>query len=203
MSHLDYGFFQLINHLAVSERFLNPFMILLAEKAEYLFFAGIIFYWFYPKSSNRKMVMEAVLAACVALSINVEIGHFFYRARPFVTHHVNWLIPHAKNASFPSDHATAAFVIATAIWIWKKHAGWVWLVLAAGIALSRVWTGVHYPLDVTAGMVIGASVAGAIHYLFLRFEKLNRVVIRLIELYEKIEINLLKKTHLIRKRKGF
>lgn len=200
MSHLDYGIFQIINHLAVSERFLNPIMIFLAEKAEYLFFVGIIFYWFYPKSENRKMVVEAMLAACVALSINGEIGHFFYRDRPFVIHHVNWLIPHAKNASFPSDHATAAFVIATAIWIWKKHAGWLWLVLASGIALSRVWTGVHYPLDVVAGMLIGAVVALAIHFLIHRFKEIDRAIIRFIEFYEKIESNLLKKTQLIRKR---
>ncbi len=200
MFQLDYEIFQLINHLAISERFLNPLMIVLAEKAEYLFFAGVLFYWFYPKARNRKMVVEAILAACIALTINGEIGHFFYRARPFVTHHVNWLIPHVKNASFPSDHATAAFVIATAIWIWKKRDGWMWLVLAAGIALSRVWAGVHYPLDVTVGMLIGAGVAFAIHFLVHRFGEINKGINRLIEFYEKIEGNLLKKTHLENKR---
>ncbi|MGG3467919.1 undecaprenyl-diphosphatase [Neobacillus pocheonensis] len=193
MFHLDYGTFQLINHLAISERFLNPLMMFLAEKAEYLFFAGIILYWFLPKAENRKMVAEAILAACVALSINVLIGHFFYRDRPFVSHHVNWLIPHAKNASFPSDHATAAFVIAVAIWIWRKRDGWMWLLLAAGIALSRVWTGVHYPLDVVGGMVIGAGSAFVIHSLLIRSEKINKAVNVLIELYEKIENSLRKK----------
>ncbi|MEH7304021.1 undecaprenyl-diphosphatase [Neobacillus drentensis] len=200
MSHLDYGIFQIINHLAISERFLNPIMIFLAEKAEYLFFAGIIFYWFYPKPHNRKMVIEAILAACVALSINGEIGHFFYRDRPFVSHHVNWLIPHVKNASFPSDHATAAFVIATVIWMWKKRVGWFWLVLASGIALSRIWTGVHYPLDVVAGMLIGVSVAYAIHFLTLRFGAINKAIIWLIDFYEKMESNLLKRTNMVRKR---
>ncbi|MFL6556343.1 MAG: undecaprenyl-diphosphatase, partial [Bacillus sp. (in: firmicutes)] len=147
-----------------------------------------------------QMVVTAIIAACVALSLNGEIGHFFYRDRPFVTHHVNWLIPHVKNASFPSDHATAAFVIATTIWIWKKRAGWIWLVLAAGIALSRVWTGVHYPLDVVGGMLIGTSIAFAIQFLVNRFEEMNRVISRLIEFYEKMESNLLKKSHLVRKR---
>ncbi|MDN3020137.1 undecaprenyl-diphosphatase [Paenibacillus sp. BSR1-1] len=192
MFHFDYEAFQFINHLAVSERVLNPFMVFLAEKAEYLFFAGIIFYWFFPRNrtENRRMVAEAILAACVALVLNVLIGHFFYRDRPFVSHHVNWLIPHVKNASFPSDHATAAFVIATAIWIWRKRDGWLWLLLSAGIALSRVWTGVHYPLDVTAGMIIGACTAFAVHNLLLRTKILNRIVNLLIEFYEKIESRL-------------
>ena len=200
MSHLDYSVFQIINHLAVSDRFLNPLMIFLAEKAQYLFFAAIVFYWFYPKANNRKMVVEAILAACAALSINGGIGHFFYRARPFVAHHVNFLISHAKNASFPSDHATAAFVIATAIWLWIKRDGWIWLILAAGIALARVWTGVHYPLDVTAGMVIGVSIAFIVHYLFSRFEKLNNVREAIIGIYESVEGKILQKSNMLRKR---
>jgi undecaprenyl-diphosphatase len=199
VSHLDYIVFQWINHLAISERFLNPFMELLAGGAEYLFFVGIIFYWFFQKS-QRRMVVTACISACVALSINVLIGMFFYRDRPFVTHHVNWLIPHIRNASFPSDHATAAFVIATAIWLWKKRDGWIWLFLAAGIALSRVWTGVHYPLDVIAGMVIGVGTAVAIHSILLKWNFLNKPFIFLIELYERAESNLWQKTNLIRKR---
>jgi undecaprenyl-diphosphatase len=105
-----------------------------------------------------------------------------------------------KNASFPSDHATAVFAITTTIWIRRKRDGWIWGVLAAGIALSRVWTGVHYPLDVTVGMLIGVGVAYAIHFLVLRFGEINKVINQFIEWYEKLESNLLKMTHLVKKR---
>lgn len=189
----DYSFFQLINHLAVSEKFLDPFMIFLSEKAQYLFFAAILFYWFYRRTENRQMVVEACLSACIALAINGLIGMAFYRDRPFVAHHVNWLIPHVKNASFPSDHATAAFVIAMSIWIWRKRDGWLWLILAAGIALSRVWTGVHYPSDVVAGMIIGVCVAGLVHYAVTKVKVLGRLVSFVISLYEKVENRLFKK----------
>ncbi|MGZ4160742.1 MAG: undecaprenyl-diphosphatase [Neobacillus sp.] len=199
LSHLDYFVFQSINHLAVTDKFLNPLIELVAEKAEYLFFAAILFYWFFQKSQNRKMVVEACLSACVALGINVLLGMFFYRDRPFVAHHVNWLIPHVKNASFPSDHATAAFVIATAIWIWRKRDGWIWLFLAAGIALSRVWTGVHYPLDVIAGMIIGVGTALAIHNSLIRWEILNKFAMYLIDIYEKVETVVWKRGNLQKK----
>ncbi|WP_222127381.1 hypothetical protein [Bacillus sp. X1(2014)] len=56
------------------------------------------------------------------------------------------------------------------------------------------------PLDVVAGMLIGAGVAFAIHFLLIRFKELNKGIIWLIEFYEKIESNLLKKTNLARKR---
>lgn len=196
LTHLDYHIFQLINHLAVSEKFLDPLMIFLAEKAEYLFFAGILFYWFFQKGSNRKMVVEACIAACIALALNAVLGMAFYRDRPFVAHHVNWLIPHAKNASFPSDHATASFVIATAIWIWRKRDGWLWLILAAGIALSRVWTGVHYPADVIAGMIIGVVTASIVHQLVKKWGILDSLIRFLISLYNKIESTLFKRMKL-------
>ncbi|MEH7110588.1 MULTISPECIES: undecaprenyl-diphosphatase [Bacillaceae] len=199
LSHLDYSSFQLINHMAISDQFLNPFMIMLAEKAQYLFFLGIIIYWFFQKKkNNRRMVIEAIISAGIALGLNVLIGLFIYRDRPFVTHHVNWLIPHVKNDSFPSDHATAAFVIATAIWIWRKGAGWLWLLLAAGIALSRVWTGVHYPLDVIAGMVIGVGTALLVHTILARWQWGNRMIQSIIAFYEKLEHMLLKRKSISR-----
>jgi undecaprenyl-diphosphatase len=195
MSNFDYSLFQTINHLAVSDSFLNSFMEIIAQRAEYLFFAAIIFYWFYKKPNNRQMVVEAVLAACVAMLINMVIGLVFYRDRPFVAHHVHLLISHAKNASFPSDHATAAFVIATTIWIWRKRDGWLWLILAAGVAFSRVWTGVHYPLDVTGGMIIGVTIAFATHKFLPRLNIINRPINYLIEQYEKAENKILNKTN--------
>jgi undecaprenyl-diphosphatase len=195
LTHLDYHVFQLINHLAVTDRSLDPLMIFLAEKAEYLFFAGILFYWFFQihKSQNRRMVVEACISACIALAINAGIGMVFYRDRPFVAHHVNWLIPHAKNASFPSDHATASFVIAAAIWNWRKRDGWVWLIFAAAISLSRVWTGVHYPSDVIAGMIIGTATALVIHNRMQHWKPLNQLAVLLIAVYEKIENLVLKR----------
>lgn len=194
-SHIDFNAFQTINHLAVSERILNPLMIFLAERGEYVFFAGILFYWFYKisENKNRRMVVEALLAACLALGINVLIGMFIYRDRPFVHHHVNWLIPHVKNDSFPSDHATGAFVIAAAIWQWKKRTGWLWLILAAGISLSRVWTGVHYPADIIAGMLIGTGAAFAVHTLSMRSGKFGKLISFFINFYIKIESLIFKK----------
>jgi undecaprenyl-diphosphatase len=198
LSHFDYLAFQSINHLAITDKFLNPLMVLMAEKAEYVFFIGILLYWFFQKSQNRRMVVEACLAACIALAINVLIGMVFYRDRPFVAHHVNWLIPHAKNASFPSDHATAAFVIATAIWIWRKRDGWIWLVLAGMISVSRVWTGVHYPSDVIAGMLIGVGTAFLAHFYSKKLKVVERVVFWIINFYEKIEKSLFKRNNVQR-----
>ncbi len=67
--------------------------------------------------------------------------------------------------SFPSGHTAAAFAIAVALSGEGSGLGALTLVLALGIALSRIYLGAHYPLDVAAGVLVGALsglVAGAL-----------------------------------------
>ena len=64
--------------------------------------------------------------------------------------------------SFPSGHATVAFACATALALAVPRLAPPLFVLAALIAWSRVYVGVHYPLDVLAGAVLGVALAFAV-----------------------------------------
>ncbi len=74
-----------------------------------------------------------------------------------------WLAPDeplSGRNSFPSGHAWsggACFVV-LALWLWPRNrpAAVACLFCAFGVALSRVYRGVHYPLDVTVGLLLGA-----------------------------------------------
>ncbi|WP_248924084.1 undecaprenyl-diphosphatase [Paenibacillus hamazuiensis] len=187
LAQFDYEWFKSINDLAISKSFLNPLMDFLAEGGEYVFYMAVILYWFIRTPQNRRMVGHALLSACLALGTNVLLGTFLYRDRPFVTHHVVQLIPHAANASFPSDHAAGAFAIAVSVWLWRKKAGLPLILLAAGIAFSRIWTGVHYPSDVVTGMTIGTFSAIAVYKLICHDGKTSHVMNFFIEQYEKLE----------------
>jgi len=60
--------------------------------------------------------------------------------------------------SFPSGHATTAFAAATALAVLSPRLRVPALAVAAAVALSRVYLGVHYGLDVLAGAVLGTMV---------------------------------------------
>ena len=59
--------------------------------------------------------------------------------------------------SFPSGHTAAAFAVAIATAGERYAAGPLSLLLATGIALSRVYLGAHYPLDVLVGIPLGVG----------------------------------------------
>jgi undecaprenyl-diphosphatase len=109
----------------------------------------------------RRATVAAVLSAGLGLAAAKVISELVDRARPFVAdaHGVHLFSAHAADPGFPSDHATAAFAIATAIVLRKRGWGIFALVAATVLSVGRVAIGVHYPSDVLAGAALGAAAA--------------------------------------------
>jgi undecaprenyl-diphosphatase len=66
-------------------------------------------------------------------------------------------IPHSH--SFPSGHTATAFAAATVLSFCTPRLAPALFLLAAAIAYSRLYVGVHFPLDVAGGIVIGVATA--------------------------------------------
>ena len=63
------------------------------------------------------------------------------------------------SGSMPSAHAANWFAAATVLFLFYRRSGWFLYPMAAAVAFSRVYCGVHYPGDVLAGAVLGAGYA--------------------------------------------
>jgi undecaprenyl-diphosphatase len=81
------------------------------------------------------------------------------------------------DGSFPSGHAATSFAGATILAFAFPRLAPLLYVLAAAVSFSRVYVGVHYPLDILGGAVLGVFVAFAVRFLVLgrgRFARRTR-----------------------------
>ncbi|MFI6206206.1 phosphatase PAP2 family protein [Streptomyces sp. NPDC051041] len=115
----------------------------------------------------RRAALAGVGAVAVAsASANLLGKRLVRRARPDreaarVT--VDRHVPMPTSASFPSGHTASAVAFATAVGVVLPAAAVPLGALAGAVGYSRVHTGVHYPGDVVAGVVLGiASAATAL-----------------------------------------
>ena len=116
-------------------------------------------------SRRWKELRYAAVSAGGALLLNLVLKGFFHRPRPGPS--VDYLVPTPTSFSFPSGHAMGSTgVLATAAIValvvglhilWRVVAVAIAGILIIGIALSRVYFGVHFPSDVLGGILAGSA----------------------------------------------
>jgi undecaprenyl-diphosphatase len=127
--------------------------------------AGAVVAWLFARPGGllrpKLVTASAGVSAALAFVVNAVLGKLWYHDRPFVSHpkQTLLLVHHVADNSFPSDHASAAFAIAFAVFAFYRGIGLVFLIGAVGIALDRIFLGVHYPSDVGASALVGAGSA--------------------------------------------
>lgn len=101
-----------------------------------------------------------------ALLGNIILKNVIRRPRPFsVRDGYNTLIDHPLDYSFPSGHTCSSFAAATAIcYFWPLY-GFLAILLACGISVSRIYLCVHFLSDVLFSVALGVGVAVAVNVL--------------------------------------
>jgi undecaprenyl-diphosphatase len=108
----------------------------------------------------RPAAWQVVVAVLLAqLVVDWGVKPIIARPRPFIADTRARVVGyHPETYSFPSGHTATSFAAATvlAFALSRRRAAVTWA-LAAAIAISRIYIGVHYPLDVAAGVVAGIA----------------------------------------------
>jgi undecaprenyl-diphosphatase len=115
---------------------------------------------------GRRAALEGVVAIGVtSATVNLGLKRAAGRPRPEPggpDAARGRLVALPASTSFPSGHAASAFAFAYAVGRHLPGLAVPLRLLAAGVAYSRVHTGVHYPGDVVVGSVVGAGTAAMV-----------------------------------------
>jgi undecaprenyl-diphosphatase len=187
---MDYQLFQLINRYAGQTPILDAIMHFLVSDyllstAIGLMGAGLWFAGATPveRRPNQRAVLQAGVSLLLANALVKLANLVYFRPRPFTTHEVNLLFYRPSDSSLPSNPAAAGFSLAVAVWLTHRRAGMTMLALATVWSLARIYCGVHYPLDVITGVVVGGLAA---YFIVRRAPMLNRIYDWLIVLGERL-----------------
>lgn len=161
----DHILFKKINDLAGDSTTADWIAIFGARYLIVIMAASLLKYVFIYKNKaerllNLRVVANAFFATALAAAVNLSISFMVGRLRPFdAGDGENIYGAVIVGSSFPSTHAAMAFAIACAVFLTYRKFGSVLLVLAAMVALSRVYVGIHYPMDVLVGAFLGMLAA--------------------------------------------
>lgn len=129
-----------------------------------LLLAGVLVAAILGPRTLRQRLRIVLAAMALAWLAARSVQALWPQPRPFVLGlGVPWL-QHPPTASFPSMHGTVATAFAAALMLWRRDApAWLACVAAALIGWSRVCLGLHFPLDVLAGAMLGTVAAVFTH----------------------------------------
>ena len=155
LSELNLTLFSWINASPEASNTSIHFAIFIANDLLYCMILLFAWFWLRGNYDTKKQILKAFIFTSIAILISQCISHVYYHPRPFVMEVGRTLIYHAPNGSFPSDHMLIFSSIAFSyLFSAQRKLGIFLLIMAWLVAWSRVYLGVHFPLDMLGAFLM-------------------------------------------------
>jgi undecaprenyl-diphosphatase len=168
---IDHALFDFINQ-SLANPFFDAVLPVFREKTTWIPLYLVMLVLLYRAYGWKRtlwllLCLAAVLTVADQLAATVLkpwIGRLRPCAEPTMADHARMLVGCGGRFSFPSNHATNHFAVATVLsltWLQHHSKGWrigifLW---AAIISVAQVYVGKHYPGDIVAGALLGSGLA--------------------------------------------
>lgn len=155
LSELNLSLFSWINVSPEASNASINFAIFIANDLLYCMIALFTWFWLRGDYQIKKQILKAFIFTSIVIFISQCISHIYYHPRPFVMDVGRTLIYHSPNGSFPSDHMLIFSSIAFSYFFSTYRKLGIFLIMLAWlVAWSRIYVGVHFPLDMLGAFVL-------------------------------------------------
>jgi len=175
---LDKELFLFIN-LKLQNGFFDFLMPILTEFKYWRipFFLIILAMFIFGKKKERIVaILLLIILGITDASVNLWLKPWIGRVRPCnIFQQVHLLAGCSQSGSFPSSHSANIFGAGTILTFFYRRAWIIWLSVALLVSFSRIYVGVHYPLDVMAGIFYGVLWGVLLLLIFNRIFRIKRL----------------------------
>ncbi len=162
VSSLDTALFQLINR-GWENSFFDVFMPFMSDLKNFTYVLALLGGWTLWKERKGGLVFLIFIALTLAITDSFSsrlLKEWVGRIRPCqILPDVRLLTDCNASYSFPSSHAVNIFAAAYFLAQPFRRLSAVFYAIAAVVGVSRVYIGIHYPLDALGGAAIGLLIA--------------------------------------------
>jgi len=160
-------------------QYLNNVMIIVSKYGrDYFWLFIIILLWIFGKEKEKKVSILMALGFIIAITLGETSKLLMAQPRPSVSFH---LISESPNDySYPSGHA---LIVATGGIIALLTLPYIisipLLIESISVSYSRIYLGVHWPIDIVGGWILGLAIALLIDNINEKFDPLYKILIKI------------------------
>lgn len=137
----------------------------------YLFFQidGVFDYHtpFLQLKNKFKEISLVFFTSIFAWGLSGILKHFIISPRPFLYfENLKPLFLHGGFESFPSGHAMFFSALAMSLYFIHKRVGIIFIFVALIVGFARIAAGVHFPIDIFTGYILGSTIALVFNLIF-------------------------------------